>query len=284
MLGTQRFSRTQLSTAERTYTFRLPAGVHPDTGDTLPTSPASSFADDASPARSASAHIDSPICRSAGPCSTISEGPATAACTADLPGIEPMLPAYSELRMVYWEPVTTTKDGYTIWVVARGGAAIQVVRCETCLRMLSKQAVDDKSQEQWSIDDIWKAAAGPPRWFKNPGHVTRALCAHLRNPLHCIQLCAPMRSRMHGVRYGTASLHNGRVAPGSVVGMGMMVQLGNLYQNRMLTEKIMHGCITELLTEVSSDLPAHHFPLLDMWLQYVCAWDCWTADCQKQSV
>ena len=32
--------------------------------------------------------------------------------------------------------------------------------------------------------------------------------------------------------------------------LGNIQFIGNLYQNRMLTEKIMHGCITELLTEV----------------------------------
>ncbi|CAK0783381.1 hypothetical protein CVIRNUC_006580 [Coccomyxa viridis] len=34
--------------------------------------------------------------------------------------------------------------------------------------------------------------------------------------------------------------------------LGNIQFIGNLYQNRMLTEKIMHGCITELLTEVNS--------------------------------
>ena len=37
--------------------------------------------------------------------------------------------------------------------------------------------------------------------------------------------------------------------------LGNIQFIGNLYQHRMLTEKIMHGCITELLTEV---LPSHH--------------------------
>lgn len=32
--------------------------------------------------------------------------------------------------------------------------------------------------------------------------------------------------------------------------LGNIQFIGNLYQQRMLTEKIMHGCITELLTEV----------------------------------
>lgn len=37
--------------------------------------------------------------------------------------------------------------------------------------------------------------------------------------------------------------------------LGNIQFIGNLYQHRMLTEKIMHGCITELLTEV---LPSQH--------------------------
>ena len=32
--------------------------------------------------------------------------------------------------------------------------------------------------------------------------------------------------------------------------LGNIQFIGNLYQHRMLTEKIMHGCITELMREV----------------------------------
>ena len=57
--------------------------------------------------------------------------------------------------------------------------------------------------------------------------------------------------------------------------LGNIQFIGNLYQNRMLTEKIMHGCITELLTEVGCHLPA--LQLIPAWyvaFNMSCAWDC----------